>query len=135
MFDLTSSKLLILAIVALIVVGPKDLPALLRTVGRYMGIIRRHAAEFRSQLDEAIREAELDHLKKEFDALGREMHASVEEGAKVPHDAEVPMRGLQQTQHVIEPSAGAEGAAAAPDVAVAREDTPSSGSTEAGSKP
>ena len=46
MFDITSSKLLILAVVALIVVGPKDLPILLRTIGKYLGIIRRHAAEF-----------------------------------------------------------------------------------------
>jgi sec-independent protein translocase protein TatB len=102
MFDLTSSKLLILAIVALIVVGPKDLPALLRTVGKYMGVIRRHAAEFRAQLDEAIREAELDHLKKEFDTLGREMHASIEEGAQVPRDtprdAETPRLGVDQAQ-------------------------------------
>ena len=44
MFDITSSKLLILAIVALLVVGPKDLPLLLRTIGKYMGVIRRHAA-------------------------------------------------------------------------------------------
>jgi sec-independent protein translocase protein TatB len=63
MFDITSSKLLILAIVALIVVGPKDLPILLRTVGKYLGVIRRQAAEFRQQFDEAMREAELDHLK------------------------------------------------------------------------
>ena len=47
MFDITSSKLLILAIVALIVVGPKDLPVLLRTVGKYLSIVRRHAADFR----------------------------------------------------------------------------------------
>ena len=81
MFDITSSKLLILAIVALIVVGPKDLPVLLRTVGKYMGIIRRHAADFRAQLDEAMREAELDDIKTEFDNLGREMHASIEDSA------------------------------------------------------
>ncbi len=48
MFDITSSKLLLLGIVALFVVGPKELPALLRTVGKYMGMIRRQAAEFRA---------------------------------------------------------------------------------------
>ena len=41
MFDFTSSKLLILGIVALLVMGPKDLPALLRTIGKYVGIIKR----------------------------------------------------------------------------------------------
>ena len=82
MFDITSSKLLILAIVALIVVGPKDLPILLRTVGKYLGVIRRQAAEFRQQFDEAMREAELDHLKKEFDDVKREVRATMDEGAR-----------------------------------------------------
>ena len=59
MFDITSSKLLILGIVALLVIGPKDLPALLRTIGKYMGIIKRQAADFRAQFDEAMRESEL----------------------------------------------------------------------------
>jgi sec-independent protein translocase protein TatB len=82
MFDITSSKLLILAIVALIVVGPKDLPILLRTVGKYLGVIRRQAAEFRQQFDEAMREAELDHLKKEFENVKREVRATMDEGAR-----------------------------------------------------
>ena len=81
MFDITSSKLLILAIVALIVVGPKDLPILLRTVGKYLGVIRRQAAEFRAQFDEALREAELDQLKKDFDSVGKEMRSTIEQGA------------------------------------------------------
>ncbi len=82
MFDITSSKLLILAIIALLVVGPKDLPLLLRTVGKYLGIIRRHANEFRAQLDEAIREAELHELKKEFESVGNQMKATMDEGAR-----------------------------------------------------
>jgi sec-independent protein translocase protein TatB len=82
MFDITSSKLLILAIVALIVVGPKDLPILLRTVGKYLAVIRRHAAEFRGQFDEAMREAELDGLKKEFENVSREVRATLDEGSR-----------------------------------------------------
>jgi sec-independent protein translocase protein TatB len=80
MFDITSSKLLILVIVALIVVGPKDLPILLRTVGKYLGIVRRHAAEFRAQFDEALREAELQDLKKEIEGVGHEMRSTIEQG-------------------------------------------------------
>jgi len=80
MFDITSSKLLILAIVALIVVGPKDLPILLRTVGKYLGVVRRHAAEFRAQFDEALREAELEGLKKEFEGVHHEMRSSFAQG-------------------------------------------------------
>ncbi len=72
MFDITSSKLLILGIVALIVVGPKELPMLLRTIGKYMGMIRRQANEFRSQFDEAMRESELDQIRKDVENLGKE---------------------------------------------------------------
>lgn len=101
MFDITSSKLLILAIVALIVVGPKDLPVLLRTVGKYLGVIRRHANEFRAQFDEALREAELDQLRKDFDSVRNEMRSTIEHGsraietgiAKAGTDAEPPRKG------------------------------------------
>jgi sec-independent protein translocase protein TatB len=77
MFDLTSSKLLILGLVALIVVGPKDLPMLLRTIGKYVGMIRRHANEFRAQFDEAMREQELANLKSEMEAVKRDVETTV----------------------------------------------------------
>ena len=77
MFDITSSKLLILGVVALLVIGPKDLPALLRTLGRYMGIIKRQAAEFRAQFDEAMRESELEQLKQEVETLGSAAEAEM----------------------------------------------------------
>jgi sec-independent protein translocase protein TatB len=77
MFDITSSKLLILGLVALIVIGPKDLPPLLRTLGRYMGIIKRQAAEFRAQFDEAMRESELEQLKQEVETLGSAAEAEM----------------------------------------------------------
>jgi sec-independent protein translocase protein TatB len=80
MFDITSSKLLILAIIALLVVGPKDLPVLLRTLAKYLGVIRRHASDFRAQLDDALREVELDELRKEFDSVGNEMKTAIEQG-------------------------------------------------------
>jgi sec-independent protein translocase protein TatB len=79
MFDI--SKLLILAIVALLVVGPKDLPILLRTIGKYMGVVHRHAADFRAQFDEVLREGKLDQIKKDFENVGRETHATMKEGA------------------------------------------------------
>ena len=82
MFDLTSSKLLLLGIVALIVIGPKDLPVLLRTIGKYVGIIKRQAAEFRSQFEEAVRESELDQLKKDVESMGAEAEASMREAER-----------------------------------------------------
>jgi sec-independent protein translocase protein TatB len=77
MFDFTSSKLLILGVVALLVIGPKDLPALLRTVGKYVGIIKRQAAEFRAQFDEAMRESELAELRKSVESIQQETETAM----------------------------------------------------------
>jgi sec-independent protein translocase protein TatB len=77
MFDFTSSKLLILGIVALLVIGPKDLPALLRTIGKYVGIIKRQAAEFRAQFDEAMRESELAELRKSVESIQQETETAM----------------------------------------------------------
>jgi sec-independent protein translocase protein TatB len=79
MFDITSTKLLLLGIVALVVIGPKDLPVLLRTLGKYMGMIKRQAAEFRAQFEEAMRESELEQLKKDVEQMGTEAQASMRE--------------------------------------------------------
>ena len=79
MFDLTSGKLLLLGIVALIVLGPKDFPILLRTIGKYMGIIKRQADEFRDQFNEAIRESEFDQIKKDVENLGQDLNTTVSE--------------------------------------------------------
>ncbi|MCL2429076.1 MAG: Sec-independent protein translocase protein TatB [Alphaproteobacteria bacterium] len=57
------------AVVALIVIGPKELPAVLRTVGQWTTRIRRMAAEFQGQFQEALREAEMADLKKEIDSF------------------------------------------------------------------
>jgi sec-independent protein translocase protein TatB len=77
MFDLTSSKLLLLAVVALLVIGPKDFPILLRTIGKYVAIIRGHAREFRAQFDEAMRDSELAQMKKDMESLGKETEATL----------------------------------------------------------
>jgi sec-independent protein translocase protein TatB len=77
MFEISWSELLILAVVTLIFVGPKDLPKFLSTMGRYAGMVRRQAAEFRAQFDEAMRQAELDALKKEVDDVRSDIQNSV----------------------------------------------------------
>ncbi len=69
MLDIGWSELMIIGVVALVVVGPKELPALLRTVGQWAGKARRMATEFQGQLNEAIREAELDDVKKSVEEL------------------------------------------------------------------
>jgi sec-independent protein translocase protein TatB len=72
MFDIGWSELLIVGIVALVVVGPKDLPVLLRTIGKYVGMMRRQATEFRAQFDDAMRETELEQLKQDVTKLKTE---------------------------------------------------------------
>src|SRR5215813_10712101 len=67
MFDIGWSELLIIGIVALIVIGPKELPGALRALGQWTAKIRRMASEFQNQFQEAMREAELAELKKEVD--------------------------------------------------------------------
>ena len=69
MFDIGWSELLVIGIVALIAIGPKELPTVLRTLGQYMGKIRRMAADFQGQFQEAMREAEMADLKKSFDEV------------------------------------------------------------------
>ena len=64
MFDIDSGKLLIIGIVALVVIGPKELPGVLRQVGNALGKVRRMAAEFQGQFMEAMRESELEELKR-----------------------------------------------------------------------
>lgn len=77
MFEISWSELLILAVVTLIFVGPKDLPKFLSTMGRYAGMVRRQAAEFRAQFDEAMRQAELDALKKEVNDVRSGIETSI----------------------------------------------------------
>ncbi|MBB3951221.1 Sec-independent protein translocase protein TatB [Aureimonas jatrophae] len=63
MFDIGGLELLVIAVVMIVVVGPKDLPRMLRTFGRVTGQMRRMAGDFRRQFDDALREAEMDELR------------------------------------------------------------------------
>ena len=69
MFDIGWSELVVIAVVALIAIGPKELPGVLRMVGQWMGKARRMASEFQGQFQEAMREAEMADLKKSFDEV------------------------------------------------------------------
>ena len=69
MFEIAWSELLVIGIVAIIVVGPKDLPRLMRTFGHYAGKLRRMAADFQHQFDEAMREAEMEEVRKAMESV------------------------------------------------------------------
>ena len=92
MLDIGWSELLIVGIIALLVVGPKELPQLLRTLGRYAGIVRRQANEFRAQFDEALKDTEFEDIKKDFEELRSDTQRSireVEQAGRVDPDAEI----------------------------------------------
>jgi sec-independent protein translocase protein TatB len=69
MFDIGWTELLVIAVVAVIVIGPKDLPRALRTLGQWTSKVKRMAQEFRSQFTEAIREAELDAVQRDLEQI------------------------------------------------------------------
>jgi sec-independent protein translocase protein TatB len=73
MFDISWSEFLLIGIVALVVIGPKELPGVLRTLGQYTRKVRRMATEFQNQFQEAMREAEMTDLKKEVDAMASDI--------------------------------------------------------------
>jgi sec-independent protein translocase protein TatB len=69
MFDFSMGEIVVIGAVALIVIGPKELPGVLRTVGHWTTKVRRMASEFQGQFQEALREAEMADLKKDIDTL------------------------------------------------------------------
>ncbi|HYZ45371.1 MAG TPA: Sec-independent protein translocase protein TatB [Xanthobacteraceae bacterium] len=97
MFEIGWGELLIIGIVALIAIGPKELPGVLRTLGQWMSKLRRMASEFQSQFHEAMREAELADLKKQVD----DMTSQAQSYANFDPVSEV-RRELESTQQQIE---------------------------------
>ena len=107
MFDFDVGKLIVIGIVALIVIGPKDLPRVLRQVGQAVGKMKRMASEFQGQFMDAMREADVDNLKKDMekavaldgfdplkdvrgqlDAVNSDVTAALAEAPADPHPAE-----------------------------------------------
>lgn len=66
MFDVGASELLLIVVVAIVVIGPKDMPVALRTAGRWIGKVRRVSGHFRSGIENMIREAELEEMEKKW---------------------------------------------------------------------
>jgi len=68
MFDIGASELLLIVIVAILVIGPKDMPLAMRTAGRWIGKVRKVSAHFRTGVDAMVREAELEDMEKKWKA-------------------------------------------------------------------
>jgi sec-independent protein translocase protein TatB len=105
MFDIGWGEFLVIGIVALVVIGPKELPGVVRTLGQSVAKLRRMAADFQNQFNEAMREAELVDLKKDAEKMiasatsavsynpiekaGEELQKAVEEATTLPPVASV----------------------------------------------
>ena len=96
MFDIGWTELLVIAVVAILVVGPKDLPRMLRSFGRYAGKVKRTANEFRQQFEDAIRESELDDIRK-----GMESITDVDPTGEIKASMDETMGSLQRTSEEI----------------------------------
>lgn len=73
MFDIGAMELLVIVIVAVIVIGPKDMPMAMRTAGRWIGKVRRVSSHFRTGVDAMVREAELEDMEKQWKARNEEI--------------------------------------------------------------
>ena len=114
MFDIGWSELVVIGVVALIAIGPKELPGVLRMIGQWAGKARRMASDFQGQFNEAMREAEMADIKKSFDdisAASRDLHptkllASLEEHARErEQDEQRAAQAASETQSSAEPAA------------------------------
>ncbi len=97
MFDIGWSELLVIAIVAIVVVGPKELPRVLRTFGNYAGKLKRTASEFRRQFDEAMAESELEDLRQSFETKAKEAEAQLKSEALSGAPAKLPPAPARDT--------------------------------------
>ncbi|MBM3543832.1 MAG: twin-arginine translocase subunit TatB [Alphaproteobacteria bacterium] len=88
MFDIGWSELLVIVIVAIVVVGPKELPRLMRTFGHYAGKLRRAASDFQHQFEAAMAESEADSVRKNIENIREGLDKPVmlpkKEGASPP---------------------------------------------------
>lgn len=126
MFDIAPSELLLVAVVALLVIGPKDIPLALRTAGKWIGKVRRVSNHFRAGVETMIREAELAEIEKEW----RERNARImaEHPDAEALDTAMPPRGSDAVMEPIDPpppaAASAEAAVTTPNEGVGTGDEP-----------
>src|ERR1700676_4700604 len=133
MFDIGWSELVVIAVVALIAIGPKELPGVLRMVGQWMGKARRMAAEFQGQFQEAMREAEMADLKKSFDEV-REAATGFASG-NVMTSLEKDVGNALRIDDIDKPGTSSDAPATSSDAAATSNDAPATSSDTAATEP
>ena len=83
MLDIGWTEMLVLLVVALFIVGPKDIPRALRVVGRWVGKIRGLAREFQDTVEDAVRESELEDVRKQLSDAQKGLSNTIDSGAKL----------------------------------------------------
>lgn len=133
MFDIGWTELLLLGVLAILVVGPKDLPRMMRTIGQYTAKIRAAAREFQRSFDEMARESELDELRKQIaDVKANNPITQVKDAIKHPldsvgkalEDAEKPLAGLPDEMVADAAEAAAIETEPTPDALAEKAETP-----------
>jgi len=135
MFDIGASELLVIVIVAVLVIGPKDLPLALRTAGRWIGKVRRVSAQFRTGFDAMVREAEMEDMEKKWKEQNAKIMADSASG-DAPDNAPDTLAG--ETTSGVSEGAGSEMtplAKAEPLAKKPAEPKPKAGPKTAGKKP
>ena len=98
MFDIGASEFLLVVIVAIVVIGPKELPVALRTAGRWIAKMRRVSGHFRSGIETMIREAELEEMEREWRKQNEEiMKAHPRDAMVSPSDAPAALPGSAES--------------------------------------
>jgi sec-independent protein translocase protein TatB len=109
MFGVDTSELILVAILALIFIGPKDLPNALRTVGRWYGQVRGMARHFTSGIEAMIREAELEEMEKKWreenDRIMREYPALIDAQKAEAEEAQEPLPTVDRPEGIPDPLA------------------------------
>ena len=82
MFDVGAAELLVIVVVAILVIGPKDMPAAMRTAGRWIGKLRRISSHFRSGIDEMVRQAEIEDMEEKWSQRNKEIMAKYPTGGE-----------------------------------------------------
>ncbi|RST86497.1 twin-arginine translocase subunit TatB [Aquibium carbonis] len=119
MFDIGWPEMMVIAVVLIVVVGPKDLPRMLRTFGKTTSSLRRMAGDFRKQFDDALKEAELDDVKSTIDAARKlnpaaDIRKALNPMEKAASDVRAGLDGLMKPQPNRVPSADAPATPAEP---------------------
>ena len=90
MLDFGAGEFVVVGVVALIAIGPKELPGVLRTIGRSVGKMRRMAGDFQNQFNDAMREMELEEARKKVEEMGKSVSDSVDAATHIDLSSETP---------------------------------------------